>query len=110
MRRAYFCNGLSRRVREGKIISQMEREFAEHCGFPSLQQTPVTLRLKIQLLIGNLIFLALYDPPADSKNGLRDFHCAQNLVNRLSTELGLERRPKDDDPMRAIREKMQESQ
>lgn len=91
MRRAYFSNGISRRTREGKVIAQLEKELAEHRGFKSLEAMPITQRLKVQLLVGNLIFLSLYDPPADNKTGLRDLHCVQNTVSRLTSELGLDR-------------------
>jgi hypothetical protein len=94
MRRAYFSNGISRRTREGIVIAHLERELAEHRGYPSLAAMPVTQRLKVQLLIGNLIFLSLYEPREDSKTGLRDLHCAQNLVNRLTSELGMEKAKK----------------
>ena len=90
MRKAYFSNGISRRMREGKVIARLENELAEHRGFKSLAEMPVTQRIKIQLLVGNLIFLSLYDPPAENKVGLRDLHTAQNLISRLVTELGLQ--------------------
>ncbi len=104
MRRAYFSNGISRRTREGKVISALEREIAQHRGFTSLNQLPVMQRIKAQLLVGNLIFLSLYEPSADSKTGLRDFTGAQNLVNRLTSELGLDRARMPIDPLEAVRD------
>lgn len=94
LRRAYYSNGISRRTRTGKMISQLEHEFAEHRGYPSLSQMPVTQRLKVQLLIGNLLYIAAAEPAPNSKIGLRDVHCSQNCINRLLTELGLERAKK----------------
>jgi hypothetical protein len=97
MRRAYFSNGISRRTRQGRIIGCLERELAEHRGYASLSQMPVTQRLKAQLLIGNLIYLSLADPAPASRTGMRDYYGAQNLVNRLTSELGLERARKNQD-------------
>jgi hypothetical protein len=91
LRRAYFSNGLSRRTREGLSVARLERKLAEHCGFASLEELPITLALKVRLLIGNLLYISLAEPTPDSKTGSRDIHCAMNTVSRILTELGLKR-------------------
>jgi len=90
MRRAYFCNGINRSTRQGLVITQLERKLAKHRGYAVLQDMPITQQLKVQLLLGNLIFLSLYEPLPDSKTGLRDYHTSQNLVDRILSELGME--------------------
>lgn len=88
LRRAYYSNGLSRRTREGRSITHLERRLAKHCGYESFGQMPVTLELELQLLIGNLIYVATAAPAPDSKTGSRDVHCAQNLIDRILNRIG----------------------
>jgi hypothetical protein len=90
MRRAYFCNGINRSTRQGIIIKQLEQRIARHRGYQSMEEMPITQQLRAQLLIGNLIFLSLYEPAPDSKQGYRDFHTAQNLCDRILGAFGME--------------------
>jgi hypothetical protein len=50
------------------------------------------MRLKVQLAVGNLLLMATFQPAPDSKTGLRDVATAQNTLNRILTELGLEKK------------------
>jgi len=90
--RAYYNDGISRRTREGQALSRLEREFAEHLGYRNLGEIPITMRLKVQLAVGNLLLMATFQPAPDSKTGLRDVATAQNTLNRILTELGLEKK------------------
>jgi hypothetical protein len=99
--RAYYNDGISRRTREGQAISRLEREFAEHLGCRNLSELAITTRLKVQLAVGNLLLMATFQPAPDSKTGLRDVATAQNTLNRILTELGLEKKKP---PMQSLQE------
>lgn len=91
LRRAYFSNGLSRRTREGQAVARLERKLAEHCGFERLDDMPITLQLKIRLLVGSLVYVSAAEPSPESKTGSRDIHCAMNSISRILTELDLKK-------------------
>jgi hypothetical protein len=88
-RRCYLAGQISMRTKEGLAIRHLENEFARLRGHKCLDDVPVTARLKIQLAIGNLLFLSMYQPDPACKIGLVNFHTAQNTLNRILTELGL---------------------
>ena len=54
----------------------------------------MTLRWKIRLAIGNRLFLMTYLPSPANKTGCRDLRSAENTLNRILSELGLERKAK----------------
>lgn len=89
MRRAYFSNGINRSTRTGIVVTHLERRLAEHRGCKKFTELPITAQLKAQLLIGNLLFLSLWEPAPDNKTGMKDYTAAQNLCNRILTELGM---------------------
>ena len=97
--RAYYLDGLSRRSRMGRAVARLEERFARHLGYKHLGEAPITARLKVQLAIGNLLFLANYEPPPDSTDGLRAVGTAQNTLNRILTELGLKQVERPVDPL-----------
>jgi len=89
MRRAYLSNGLSRRSREGLVLSNMEKQICALRGFKSMEEAPPTLQIKVRLLLGNLLFLSMYEPALTAKHGYADWNCAANLCNRICNEIGI---------------------
>lgn len=89
--RDYYAGAMDSRTREAKASRKLEDALAKHCGYDSLDACPVTLALKIQLAVASRLFLSLYSPHPSSKTGRREAQGAENTLNRILSELGLEK-------------------
>ncbi len=90
--RAYYADDIDRRTHLGILLSELETEYAAHCGFSSLAECSVTLKEKIRLAIGNKLFQMTYIP---SPTTVKDLRASENSLNRILTELGLKPAQKD---------------
>ncbi len=88
LKKQYLSGSLNRSTRAGRAARALELALAQHCGYNSLAECPVTLQLKIQLAVANRLFLSVFDVQPDSKIGAKDGFGAENTLNRILTELG----------------------
>ena len=88
---SYYRGNIDKRSHLGQITEQMEQEYSEHCGYRSYESCPITLREQIRLLVGNYLFQAFYLPTDQTYMHLK---ASENLIHRITRELGLKRTPK----------------
>jgi len=88
---SYYRGNIDLRSHLGQITSQMETEYASHCGYSNYDSCPITLREQIRLLVGNYLFQAFYVPSDKTFPHLR---ASENLTHRITRELGLKPEPK----------------
>jgi len=90
--RAYYGGDLDRRSHLGQFVAEAEIDFATHCGYASYAECPVTVREKIRLAVGQILFQQLYTPSESTYAHLKS---SENLLNRLTSELGLSPTPRE---------------
>lgn len=90
--RCYYANQLDRRSSLGQFVADTELDFAVHCGFRSYPDCPVTIREKIRLAVGQILFQQFYTPSESTYAHLKS---SENLLNRLTSELGLSPKPRE---------------
>jgi hypothetical protein len=88
-RRQYWSGSLDLRCVMSAWAREQENEYAQHVGYERFDLAPITVRTKVKVLIGNLIFIAMADPPPENRNLTDDVKHAQVMVNRICSELGL---------------------
>ncbi len=86
LQHGYYSGKLDRRTSLGQIVAQMEEEFATHMGYEDFNSSPITLREKIRLLVGNWLFQSFFVASDGTAKTLR---ASENMTNRILTELGL---------------------
>ena len=91
--RAFSAGKIDRRTVLGQWITERENMLARHCAFEHYSDTPPPLAGKIHLIIRNELFLAFYEND-DPEKGIPPIRSAENLLSKLYTELGLERKAK----------------
>jgi hypothetical protein len=89
VRALYYKGQIHQGSRLGRFVTELENSYARHCGYETFAQCPVTVQDKIRLLVANWLFLGAYTPQPGSKTAAKEVSVAENLINRITSELGL---------------------
>jgi hypothetical protein len=88
---AYQAGQISFRTSLGREIKNVQNELVQIRGYERFQDAPITLRMKVQIAVSCWLFLSAYQPSPDVKKAVQEVTGIQNTLNRILTELGLER-------------------